>query len=97
MTISLVAERSGILPKTIGYYESIGLIPSADRRTNGYRSYDVADVHTLQFIRRARDLGFSVGEVLTCWICGRTASAPAPRSRLWRPGILVSWTRRSKS
>ena len=63
MNISFVAERSGVSAKTIRYYESIGLIPSADRRTNGYRAYDASDVHTLQFIRRARSLGFSVDEI----------------------------------
>lgn len=77
MNISFVAERSGVSAKTIRYYESIGLIPSADRRTNGYRAYDIADVHTLQFIRRARDLGFSVDEIrslLDLWQDKRRAS-----------------------
>jgi MerR family copper efflux transcriptional regulator len=63
MNIGTVAERSGVPPKTIRYYESIGLIPSADRRPNGYRTYSVVDTHTLNFIRRARSLGFSVDEV----------------------------------
>jgi MerR family copper efflux transcriptional regulator len=63
MNIGTVAEKSGVPPKTIRYYESIGLIPSADRRPNGYRSYDDVDMHTLNFIKRARGLGFSVDEV----------------------------------
>jgi MerR family copper efflux transcriptional regulator len=63
MNISFVAEKSGVTAKTIRYYESIGLIPSADRRTNGYRAYSDIDVHTLRFIRRARSLGFSVDEI----------------------------------
>lgn len=63
MNIGTVAEKSGVPPKTIRYYESIGLIPSADRRPNGYRSYDDIDMHTLNFIKRARGLGFSVDEV----------------------------------
>ena len=63
MNIGTVAEKSGVPPKTIRYYESIGLIPSADRRPNGYRSYDDIDMHTLHFIKRARGLGFSVDEV----------------------------------
>lgn len=63
MNISTVADRSGVTAKTIRYYESIGLIPSADRRTNGYRAYGASDVHTLRFIRRARSLGFSVDEI----------------------------------
>ena len=63
MNIGTVAERSGVPAKTIRYYESIGLIPSADRRPNGYRTYSVVDMHTLNFIKRARSLGFSVDEV----------------------------------
>lgn len=63
MNIGTVAEKSGVPPKTIRYYESIGLMPSADRRPNGYRSYDEVDMHTLNFIKRARGLGFSVDEV----------------------------------
>ena len=63
MNIGTVAENSGVPPKTIRYYESIGLIRPADRRPNGYRSYSVTDMRTLNFIKRARSLGFSVEEV----------------------------------
>ena len=63
MNIGTVAERSGVPPKTIRYYESIGLVRPADRRPNGYRSYSVVDMRTLNFIKRARSLGFSVEEV----------------------------------
>lgn len=63
MNIGSVAERSGVSPKTIRYYETIGLIVPAIRRANGYRSYSEADMRTLNFIKRARGLGFSVDEV----------------------------------
>lgn len=63
MNIGTVAERSGVPPKSIRYYESIGLISPAERRSNGYRSYSPADMQTLAFIRRARSLGFPVEEV----------------------------------
>lgn len=63
MNIGTVAERSGVSPKAIRYYESIGLVRPADRRANGYRSYSLLDVHMLNFIKRARSLGFSVEEV----------------------------------
>lgn len=63
MNIGIAAERSGIPPKTIRYYESIGLLTSAERAANGYRDYHDADVHTLRFVRRARRLGFTVLEV----------------------------------
>lgn len=63
MNIGTIAESSGVPAKTIRYYESIGLIPTADRRPNGYRAYTAVDMYTLNFIKRARSLGFSVGEV----------------------------------
>jgi Cu(I)-responsive transcriptional regulator len=47
----------------IRHYEAIGLLPAADRRESGYRDYDHSDVHRLQFIRRARDLGFSIERI----------------------------------
>ena len=63
MNIGIVTERSGVPRKTIRYYKNIGLIAPADRRPNGYRSYSLVDMRTLNFIRRARGLGFSVNEV----------------------------------
>ena len=63
MNIGTVAKKSGVPPKTIRYYESIGLIASPDRLPNGYRHFDKFDMHTLHFIKRARGLGFSVDEV----------------------------------
>lgn len=63
MQIGQAALASGVSAKMIRHYESIGLIPTADRRTSNYRDYGHADVHRLGFIRRARDLGFSMAEI----------------------------------
>ncbi|MGL4414291.1 Cu(I)-responsive transcriptional regulator [Roseinatronobacter monicus] len=61
MNISEVGKRAGLPPKTIRFYEDIGLIlPRRD--TNGYRLFSEADLHRLAFLRRARALGFSVQE-----------------------------------
>ena len=59
MNIGQAAERSRLPVKTIHYYEEIGLIVP-DRRPNGYRDYDADDVRKLQFLQRARSLGFSI-------------------------------------
>jgi len=61
--IGQAASASGISERMIRHYEKIGLMPAAARRNSGYRDYDSRDVHTLTFIGRARDLGFSVDEI----------------------------------
>ncbi len=63
MNIGQAAELSGVTPKTIRYYESIGLITAAPRTDGGYRNYGDQDVAFLSFIQRARGLGFSVADV----------------------------------
>ena len=61
MNIGQAGEASGLPPKTIRYYEEIGLVV-ADRRENGYRDYAEAHVHKLRFVQRERSLGFSVDD-----------------------------------
>ena len=64
LTIGQLAERTGAHIETIRYYERIALLPKAVRRGR-YRSYDASDVARLGFVRRSRELGFSIKEVRT--------------------------------
>lgn len=64
MNIGVVAERSGIPPKTIRYYEDIGLV-RPQRSGNGYRAFRKTDLHKLAFVGRARALGFSIEDCRT--------------------------------
>ena len=59
MNIGDVATRSGLPPKTIRYYEEIGLL-RPKRDPNGYRAFDDGDLHKLAFLARARSLGFTI-------------------------------------
>lgn len=63
MKIGEVAAASGVSAKMVRYYEEIGLIKSVARSAKGYRAYSEVDVHTLRFIRRCRELGFSMEEI----------------------------------
>jgi DNA-binding transcriptional MerR regulator len=63
LKIGALAERTGTNAPTIRYYESIGLLPRADRQEGGQRRYGADDVSRLTFIRRCRDFGFAVEQV----------------------------------
>jgi Cu(I)-responsive transcriptional regulator len=83
--IGQAAARSGVSAKMVRHYESLGLLPDVGRTDAGYRQYRDKDVHTLRFIRRARDLGFGMAEIaqlLKLWQNRRRASADVKRIAL---------------
>ena len=65
VSISKAAQLAGISARMARHYESLNLLPHVGRTDSGYRLYSEADVHTLRFIRRSRDLGFSMDEIET--------------------------------
>ena len=84
-SIGRAAQISGVTPKMIRHYESLGLIPKAVRTSGDYRVYAATDLHALRFIRRARAFGFSMKEIadlLGLWHNRRRASAEVKRLAL---------------
>ncbi|WP_213774740.1 helix-turn-helix domain-containing protein [Bradyrhizobium sp. dw_78] len=63
LAIGDLAKRTGTKVETIRYYERIGLLPAPGRTEGNYRSYDERHLGRLSFVRRARDLGFSLDQV----------------------------------
>ena len=63
MKIGEIAKRSGIGIETIRYYEREGLLQEPERRPSGYRQYDVSTVERLEYIRRSKELGFTLAEI----------------------------------
>lgn len=82
VAISAAARLSGVSTRMVRHYESLGLLAGVARTDAGYRQYSEADVRSLQFIKRSRDLGFSmtgIAELVSLWHNRRRASASVKR------------------
>lgn len=82
LNIGQAAERSGVSARMLRHYESLGLLSGVARTESGYRQYTEADIHSLRFIKRSRDLGFSMDEItelMGLWQNRRRASSSVKR------------------
>jgi Cu(I)-responsive transcriptional regulator len=80
--IGEAARRSGVSARMVRHYEGLGLLSDVARTDSGYRQYTAADIHSLQFIKRSRDLGFSmeeIAELVGLWQNRRRTSASVKR------------------
>jgi DNA-binding transcriptional MerR regulator len=80
MTISEVARRAGVPPSTLRYYEQVGILPRPPR-TSGQRRYDATVLNRLAVIERARQTGFTLGEIKQLFFGFRDDVAASDR---WR-------------
>jgi len=82
VAIGVAARLSNVSAKMVRHYESLGLLAPVARTDSGYRQYNEADVRNLQFIKRGRDLGFSmveIAELVRLWHNRKRASASVKR------------------
>lgn len=78
MRIGTLAERTQFNAKTIRYYEEVGMLPAPSRTPSGYRLYTPEDVGRLEFIRAAKDFGFTLGEIREILAVRDRDEAPCP-------------------
>jgi DNA-binding transcriptional MerR regulator len=79
MLIGQLADRAGVTPQTIRYYESLGLLQAAERTAGGYRRYATRAIEELLFVRRAQALGFSLDHIKHILALARSGKAPCSR------------------
>jgi DNA-binding transcriptional MerR regulator len=85
--IGELARRVRLNPKTIRYYEEIGLFPEPERTASNYRIYRPEDLRTLEFIQKAQALGLSLGEIKEILRIRESGQLPCQHVRLRRSGL----------
>lgn len=81
LRIGEVAARAGLNPKTLRYYEALGLLPTPSREPNGYRRYSQETLDLLTFIRLAQGLGFTLEEIREVLAIRRRGEVPCSHVR----------------
>jgi len=81
LSIGELARNSGVNLETIRYYERIGLMPKPGRTEGGHRSYADSDLRRISFIRRARELGFSLADIETLLELDEGGGTPCAEAR----------------
>ncbi|QDT52750.1 HTH-type transcriptional regulator HmrR [Caulifigura coniformis] len=77
LTIGRLARAAGVGVETVRFYERQGLLAEPERRSSGYRNYGEAAIARLQFIRRAKELGFTLSEIKSLLELRRDPSSTA--------------------
>lgn len=75
LTIGEVARQAGVGIETVRFYERQGLLEEPERRASGYRQFDQEAIAVLKFIRRAKELGFTLKEIKSLLALRMDASA----------------------
>jgi len=88
LSISEVAKQMGLRPSAIRYYEQIGILPPA-HRVSGQRRYDVTVLHRLALVQRARQTGFTLGEIKELFFGFRPGTPPSIRWQKLRKRKIV--------
>jgi len=76
ITVGDAARRAGLSPKALRLYESLGILAPVQRSPAGYRTYNEQEVRLLRFVRRARALGLTLGEIRTIVAARRRGESP---------------------
>ncbi len=92
MTIGDLGKATNTKVETVRYYERIGLLPKPPRSGGNYRTYGATELGRLSFIRRARDLGFSLDQVRALLGLSDDRRATAPASTASPTSICARWT-----
>jgi DNA-binding transcriptional MerR regulator len=82
LTVGEVAKQVGVTPKTVRYYEKIGLLPPAKRGPNGYRYFRLNELNRLLFIQRAKSLGLTLSEIRELVIVAEDGHCTMTRTEL---------------